>query len=110
WELHMGWLGLGLSIISTWIVTNGMKNLYGKPRPDLLSRCDPDIENVAKYLVGGFASSSMNGQLVSHLICRNTDSDILDDGFRSYPSGHSSSAAAGMLFCVVKAVVPDFLI
>lgn len=95
WELHMGWLGLGLSVIATWIITNGMKNLYGKPRPDLLSRCDPDLENVAKYVIGGLSNSSMNGQLVTHLICRNPDHDILDDGFRSYPSGHSSSAAAG---------------
>lgn len=95
WELHIGWLGLALSIASAWLITNCMKNLYGKPRPDLLSRCQPDITNAAKYIVGGFANSSMNGQLVSADICTSTDKSKLDDGFRSYPSGHSSSAAAG---------------
>lgn len=95
WELHIGWLGLALSIASAWLITNGMKNLYGKPRPDLLSRCQPDLANVAKYIVGGYANSSMNGHLVSANICMNPDKAKLDDGFRSYPSGHSSSAAAG---------------
>lgn len=98
WELHIGWLGLALSIASAWLITNCMKNLYGKPRPDLLSRCQPDITNVAKYIVGGYANSSMNGQLVSADICTSIDKSKLDDGFRSYPSGHSSSAAAGLVY------------
>ncbi|KAK3330318.1 PAP2-domain-containing protein [Apodospora peruviana] len=98
WELHVGWLGLALSIVSAWLITNGMKNLFGKPRPDLLSRCQPDIANLSQYIVGGFANTSSNGQLVSAEICKNTDRDKLDDGFRSYPSGHSSSSAAGLIY------------
>ncbi|GAW20219.1 hypothetical protein ANO14919_097160 [Xylariales sp. No.14919] len=105
WELHMGWLGLALSLISAWIITQGMKNLFGKPRPDLLSRCMPDVANVAKHIVGfsnpllgNTTGSTYNGQLVSASICTNPDKDFLDDGFRSYPSGHSSSAAAGLIY------------
>ncbi|KAI0858336.1 acid phosphatase/Vanadium-dependent haloperoxidase [Xylaria cubensis] len=105
WELHIGWLGLALSLISAWIVTQGMKNLFGKPRPDLLSRCMPDVENVFKHIVG-FSSTILakdtgsiyNGELVSATICTNPDKAFLDDGFRSYPSGHSSSAAAGLIY------------
>ncbi|KAL2014998.1 hypothetical protein VTK56DRAFT_6541 [Thermocarpiscus australiensis] len=98
WELHTGWLGLGLSIIAAWFITNGMKNLFGKPRPDLLSRCQPDLEHVAQYIVGGFVTQTANGQLVSPKICKNPDKGVLDDGFRSYPSGHSSSSAAGLIY------------
>ncbi|XXG98711.1 WD40 repeat protein [Hypoxylon texense] len=105
WELHTGWLGLALSLISAWIITQGMKNLFGKPRPDLLSRCQPDIANVAQYIVGfhtpaddGTLNGAYNGQLVSADICKNPDHDLLDDGFRSYPSGHASSAAAGLIY------------
>ena len=36
--------------------------------------------------------------LVSATICQNPDKDILDDGFRSYPSGHASFAAAGLIY------------
>lgn len=98
WELHIGLLGLGLSVIAAFFITNGMKNMFGKPRPDLLSRCQPDLANLSKYIVGGIANVSSNGQLVSGDICKNPDKAFLDDGFRSYPSGHSSSSAAGLLY------------
>lgn len=98
WELHQGWLGLALSCAAAWLITNGMKNMFGKPRPDLIARCQPDIEHLAKYIVGGIANSSSNGQLVSGNICTNQDKAILDDGFRSCPSGHASSSAAGLIY------------
>ncbi|KAM7202434.1 PAP2 superfamily domain containing protein [Rhypophila sp. PSN 637] len=101
WELHAGWLGLALSGVATWLITSGMKNLFGKPRPDLLSRCDPDLANISKYIVGfvgGTNNASIAGQLVSAAICRTTDKHLLDDGFRSYPSGHASSSASGLIY------------
>jgi len=101
WELHTGLLGLALSIIGAWFITNGMKNLFGKPRPDLLSRCQPDLDNLAEYIIGGvkgLKTATTAGQLVSPSICKNPDKGQLDDGFRSYPSGHSSSSAAGLIY------------
>ncbi|KAH8675366.1 PAP2 domain-containing protein [Xylariales sp. PMI_506] len=99
WELHAGWLGLALSLISAWFITNGMKNLFGKPRPDLLSRCQADLTNITSYIVGGYINLPDSvGQLVSADICKNPDTSLLNDGFRSYPSGHSSSAAAGLIY------------
>lgn len=32
WEWHTGWLGLALSLGSAFLITQGMKNLFGKPR------------------------------------------------------------------------------
>lgn len=103
WELHVGWLGLALSLASAWFITNGMKNLFGKPRPDLLSRCNPDIENFSKYVVGGENLAGGFQRLVSAAICqgmtnRDDAHELLEDGFRSYPSGHASSAAAGLIY------------
>lgn len=108
WELHAAWLGLALSVIAAWFITNGMKNLFGKPRPDLLSRCQPDLENLSKYIIGGISRDVLNvnetgftlprGALVDAKICLNQDKAVLEDGFRSYPSGHSSSAAAGLIY------------
>lgn len=96
WELYASLLSYGLGMASQWFIINGLKNICGKPRPDLLARCQPDILNVARYVVGGIANITSNGQLVSADICTNTDTSILNDGFRSYPSGHSSSSAAGL--------------
>ncbi|KAL2199704.1 PAP2 superfamily-domain-containing protein [Corynascus similis CBS 632.67] len=99
WELHTGLLGLALSIVAAWFITNGMKNLFGKPRPDLLSRCEPDLANLQKYIIGGLEGlATTAGQLVRPDICKNPDKHKLDDGFRSYPSGHSSSSAAGLIY------------
>jgi hypothetical protein len=32
WEWHTGWLGLALSLAAAFLITSGMKNLFGKPR------------------------------------------------------------------------------
>ncbi|KAL2783520.1 phosphatidic acid phosphatase type 2/haloperoxidase [Aspergillus keveii] len=98
WELHIGTLGFITAHIIAFFFTQGMKNLFGKPRPDLLSRCQPDMGNAAAHAVGGFAGESMAGQLYSTSICQQEDADILHDGFRSYPSGHSSASAAGLVY------------
>lgn len=98
WEWHTGWLGLALSLASAWLLTSSVKNLIGKPRPDLIDRCMPDLENFTKYVITGFPISPDNSALVSHLICTNPDKSYLDDGWRSFPSGHSSFSAAGLVY------------
>ncbi|KAK7511567.1 PAP2 domain-containing protein [Phyllosticta citriasiana] len=99
WELNAGYMGLGLSLASTFLLTQGMKNLFGMPRPDLLSRCQPDLANVGDYVVGGYGQDiSDRWTLVNSAICQQTDKSTLDDGFRSFPSGHSSFAWSGLLY------------
>ncbi|KAH0364099.1 PAP2 domain-containing protein, partial [Aureobasidium melanogenum] len=53
WEFNAGWMGLGLSFVLAFFLTSGIKNLIGKPRPDLLARCQPDLTNIAAHVVGG---------------------------------------------------------
>lgn len=103
WELHVGWLGLLMALASSFFFISGIKNMCGKPRPDLLSRCQPDLENAAKYLIGGLTGDTkLNappiGLLYSASICTQTDSKKLHDGFRSYPSGHAGASAAGLIY------------
>lgn len=98
WELHVGWLGLLMAVGSAFFFISGIKNMCGKPRPDLLSRCDPDIANASKYIVGGYPEANNLSRLYSGDICRQTNSRKLDDGFRSYPSGHSAASAAGLIY------------
>ncbi|KAL8807655.1 MAG: hypothetical protein Q9200_004591 [Gallowayella weberi] len=98
WEWNTGWLGLGLTLALTFLLTMGMKNLFGKPRPDLLSRCDPDYEHQADYAIGGYPQVLNGLYLVSATICRQTDMGKLNDGFSSFPSGHSSYSWAGLFY------------
>ncbi|KAF6827150.1 pap2 domain containing protein [Colletotrichum musicola] len=100
WELHSGLLGLVFSVVATWFIVSTTKNLLGKPRPNALARCQPDLENIAQYIVGGVAATSSfaAGQLVSADICKNPDAGVVNEGFRSFPSGHSSIAASGLVY------------
>ncbi|KAL8902269.1 MAG: hypothetical protein Q9207_004804 [Kuettlingeria erythrocarpa] len=88
WEFNCGILGLLLSQGAAFVVTGALKNATGKPRPDLIDRCQPKAGS-ADPLPFGLSNSS---------ICTQTDHAILKDGFRSFPSGHSSSAFAGLFY------------
>jgi membrane-associated phospholipid phosphatase len=81
WELNCGILGLGLAISLQYVIVASLKNAIGKPRPDLVNRCQPK-EGAADPLPFGLSNST---------ICTQTNHAILKDGFRSFPSGHSSS-------------------
>ena len=115
WELERGVAGLAMSIALTFFIVQGMKNLFGKPRPNLLARCQPDLDNIASHVVGGFGKDiSARWTLVTDSICTQTDRVILDDGFRSFPSGHSSFSWAGLLYltlflCSKFAIAMPFL-
>ncbi|KAJ4514848.1 putative diacylglycerol pyrophosphate phosphatase 1 [Exophiala dermatitidis] len=88
WELNCGWLGLLLAQGAAFVITGTLKNLCGKPRPDLIDRCQPQT---------GAADGVPYG-LVTKAICTQQDEAIMQDGFRSFPSGHSSSSFAGLFF------------
>ena len=99
WEWNTAWLGLALGLATTWLFTQGIKVLIGKPRPDLLSRCDLDPATVQQFALGGYGTHLPEyNLLVSWTACRATDRSRLDDGFQSFPSGHASISFAGMVY------------
>ncbi|EAT85628.2 hypothetical protein SNOG_06977 [Parastagonospora nodorum SN15] len=103
WEWNIGWMGLALSLATAFMITQGMKLIFGKPRPDLLSRCQPDLTRISETLVNPVVADvvNMNWVLVTSEICQNPDRSRggeLMDGFKSFPSGHSSFSWAGLLY------------
>lgn len=90
-------LGLGLSIALALLFTDSLKNLMGKPRPDMLSRCSPMI---GVPLPGNV---EIGFGLVTWDVCatrglKGKGFDDLRDGFRSFPSGHASSTSCIPVF------------
>ncbi|KAF8803495.1 acid phosphatase/Vanadium-dependent haloperoxidase [Phlegmacium glaucopus] len=90
WDFHngsilysTGFLGLAL----TGAVTEVVKLTVGRPRPDLLDRCQ---------LPAGISDPPY--KLTNSTLCTQTDIAIMRDGFRSFPSGHSSLSFAGLGF------------
>lgn len=79
------YLSFGISIVLSGVITDIVKNAVGRPRPDLLSRCQP-------------SSDTKENTLVTIDVCTQADGYKLQDGWRSFPSGHSSFAFAGLGF------------
>lgn len=88
WDWHNSWLGLLLGLGLTGSLTQVVKVTVGRPRPDLLDRCQPQA---------GSADAPVYG-LVTSAICTTSDHARLKDGFRSFFSGHSSLSFAGLGF------------
>ncbi|PYH92879.1 phosphatidic acid phosphatase [Aspergillus ellipticus CBS 707.79] len=86
WELNCGILGLLLSQGLAFVITQVLKNACGKPRPDLIDRCQPRA-----------GSHDAIPGLSNYTICTG-DPALIKDGFRSWPSGHSSSSFAGLFY------------
>ncbi|ORX73127.1 acid phosphatase/Vanadium-dependent haloperoxidase [Linderina pennispora] len=91
-DLHVGLLGLLLTISLTLMFTNGLKNVLGRPRPNLLARCQPRHPKD-----GGPLADPPQG-LSSIDICEQPSIGVLNEGFRSFPSGHTSLSFAGMTY------------
>ncbi|KAL9100343.1 MAG: hypothetical protein Q9163_004265 [Psora crenata] len=115
WEWNAGWMGLTLAIAVSFLISNGTKQVVGKPRPDLLARCNPDLSRRLNSAVGGIGDQTEEGiNLVSWTICRQTDMSVLDEGFRAFPSGHSTMSFAGLTYlalfiCAKFAITIPFL-
>lgn len=87
WDLHNGTLGLILGLALTGSITQFTKITVGRPRPDIVDRCQP---------LAGAVDPTFG--LSNYTICQQQDNGILRDGFRSFPSGHSSLSFAGLGF------------
>lgn len=76
--LELTVLAVILSLVMTGVIVQFTKITVGRPRPDLIDRC-----NVTQGTVDPPYGLS------TWQICNQPDEPMLKDGFRSFPSGHS---------------------
>lgn len=79
---HVSVLGFITCVWLTSFVTDVLKNAIGRPRPDLISRCQPEL-------------GTPKDQWVTWEVCTVKNKHILEEGWRSFPSGHSSLSWSG---------------
>lgn len=99
WEMYAALTGLALAVAVAFFITQGLKVVFGKPRPHLLAVCNPDLANIQSHIVGGYGQSlDIRWSLVNSTICQTTDLKNLKDSFQSFPSGHCSFSWSGLLY------------
>ena len=76
-------LGFFVALMLTSFLTDVIKNAVGRPRPDLISRCHP-------------RKGTAEDALVAWTVCTQTNHHVLQEGWRSFPSGHSSFSFSGL--------------
>jgi len=82
-KAHVTILGFFVTLVLTSFLTDVIKNVVGRPRPDFISRCIPK-------------KGTPGDILVAWTVCTQTNDHILQEGWRSFPSGHSSFSFAGL--------------
>ncbi|KAE8146841.1 phosphatidic acid phosphatase type 2/haloperoxidase [Aspergillus avenaceus] len=83
YKLQVTILGFLIALMLTSLLTDIIKNAVGRPRPDLISRCIPK-------------KGTSGNALVAWTVCNQTNQHILQEGWRSFPSGHSSFSFSGL--------------
>ncbi|XP_021296375.1 putative lipid phosphate phosphatase 3, chloroplastic isoform X3 [Herrania umbratica] len=83
YDLHHAILGLLFSVLLTAVITDAIKNVVGRPRPDFFWRCFPD----------GKDAYDKWGNVICH-----GDKSVIKEGHKSFPSGHTSWSFAGLGF------------
>ncbi|XP_057481390.1 lipid phosphate phosphatase 2-like [Actinidia eriantha] len=86
YDLHHAILGLLFSVLVTAVITSALKDAVGRPRPNFFWRCFPDGKDV--YDQWG------------NVICHGKQS-VVQEGYKSFPSGHTSWSFAGLGFLSV---------
>ncbi|KAF8040319.1 hypothetical protein BT93_B2528 [Corymbia citriodora subsp. variegata] len=84
YDLHHAILGLLFSVLITGLTTDAIKDAVGRPRPDFFWRCFPDGKGVFDPVTRG-------------VLCTG-DKAVIKEGYRSFPSGHTSWSFAGLVF------------
>ncbi|XP_042460671.1 lipid phosphate phosphatase 2-like [Zingiber officinale] len=84
YDLHHAVLGILYSVLVTGMLTDGLKDAVGRPRPDFYWRCFPD-------------GRAVYDDITARALCHGPKNSV-DDGYKSFPSGHASWSFAGLGF------------
>ncbi|XP_017240635.1 lipid phosphate phosphatase 2 [Daucus carota subsp. sativus] len=84
YDVHYAIMGILYSVLITAVVTDAIKDAVGRPRPNFFFRCFPDGKQVF--------------QTDGDVMCTNLETKVIKEGYKSFPSGHTSWSFAGLGF------------
>lgn len=92
WNIHTNGLAILFANSLQVFLVSVLKSLVGKPRPDLISRCNPDYN----------IPTTNPARVVDVTVCRNNARGVLLlQGFQSFPSGHAAAASTNFIILFV---------
>jgi len=98
---HQSLMGFFVSVVLSSFVTSIIKVTVGRYRPDFISRCQVDIAKVEtiynSYNMSDYFDFGPRN-LYNTTICSNPNKFIINEGRKSFPSGHSSFAFATLTY------------
>ncbi|KAI4350964.1 hypothetical protein L6164_005366 [Bauhinia variegata] len=84
YDLHHATKGVLFSALVTAVITDSIKAAVGRPRPSFFWRCFPD-------------GKAVFDAITKDVVCHG-DKKVIREGYRSFPSGHTSWSFAGLGF------------
>lgn len=87
WNIHCALLAFLASHSFQTVLVSILKIIAGAPRPDLIQRCIPSSFDLPPF-----------GSLSNVGICSNPVVREIDEGFKSFPSGHASTSFTSATF------------
>jgi len=93
YSFHQSIMGFCVSVALTMFVTSLIKVSVGRYRPDFISRCKVNVTKVEEIYDSYKISSEINfgpRNLYNTSICTNPDTGVINEGRKSFPSGHSA--------------------
>jgi len=100
-SFHQTLMGYCVSISLAILVTSIIKVSVGRYRPDFISRCHVNITKVEEIYKTYTISKQVNfgpRNLYNTSICSNTDTYMINEGRKSFPSGHTSFAFSSLTY------------
>lgn len=84
YDFHHAILGLLFSVVITAVITDGIQDSVGRPRPNFFWRCFPDGKGVYDPVTGDVRCTG--------------DKGAIKEGHKSFPSAHTSWSFAGLVY------------
>jgi len=88
WNIHCALLAFLAAHSFQVVIVSILKVITGAPRPDLIQRCIPRSFDIPPF-----------GSLSNVAICSNFNIREIDEGFKSFPSGHASTSFTSATIC-----------
>ncbi|KAH1159735.1 hypothetical protein GYH30_031460 [Glycine max] len=103
YDLHLATLGLMFSSLIIGVITDSIKDVVGRPRPNFFQRCFLDNIPIYKVMSHSFDFKKIYYNLIvfhkgnGDVVCTGIKA-VIKEGYKSFPSEHTSWSFAGLGF------------